>query len=394
MRDTMFADGIERTLDSACFFATINPGKRGFSIDARDPRGRELLESLISQSDMVAESFSAGVMERWGLTYERMTELRPDLIYLSLSGFGHSGRYRFYDTWGPTAQSFNGLTGMSGLPQHPPAGIGFSYMDVIAGYMGALAALMALYHRRRTGEGQYVDIAQVEAGLAFTGPSFLDASVNGHGPGRIGVPPGNRSIWPDGDVALGLRGEVGAPYNCYPTAGGGRFDYCAITVTSEQEWTSLCEVLGFPLWAAEPRYQTMAARIRNQTSLDEHIAAWTVAQEKTALMQRLQAAGVPAGALQSPEELLEADPQLAHRQLFKTATHPLLGERPWTGLPLQLSASPPRLVPQWPLLGEANAYVLQELLGLDAEEVAVLEDSHVTWPKGMPRDISVEKGTW
>src|ERR1700744_4712606 len=195
MRTVMVAADVPPTLDSACFFAAVNPGKRGFSVNTRLPAGMAVIEALIEQADVVTESFSAGVLERWGLGYDRMRELNPEIIYLSFSGFGHSGPYTSYDTWGPTAQSFNGMTGYSGLPDRGPAGIGFSYLDVMGGYHGALAALLAIYHKRATGEGQYVDVAQTEAGLAFTGAGFLDASVNLRGDGRIGVPLHSHPAW-------------------------------------------------------------------------------------------------------------------------------------------------------------------------------------------------------
>jgi crotonobetainyl-CoA:carnitine CoA-transferase CaiB-like acyl-CoA transferase len=394
MRTTMYAVDVEKTLDSGCFFATINPGKLGFSVDVRTEAGFKIIEDLVAKSDIVTESFSSGVMERWGLPFERMVEIKPDIMYLSLAGFGHSGRYRKYDTWGPTAQSFNALAGMSGLPGHAPAGWGFSYMDVMGGYTGAVAALIALFHHKRTGEGQYVDIAQTESGLALSGSAFLNSSVNGREGGRIGLPPGNRSDWPGGTLTQGTRGETGAPYNCYRTSGAGRFDYCAITVLTDEHWHALKAAMGNPAWADENRYSTLTHRLANQDDLDAHVGEWAATFDKHALMTLLQDAGVPAGALQSPQELADDDPQLKHRGVFARGTHPVLGDRQWETFPFNLSETPNQFTPRWPLLGSDNEYVLKQLLGLSDDDIAELDTTHVTWPEGMSRDVAIEKSLW
>ncbi|WP_134324805.1 CaiB/BaiF CoA transferase family protein [Cumulibacter soli] len=394
MRKTMIANDVPATLDSACFFATVNPGKRGLSIDMRSEEGRKIAADLIARVDMVTESFSAGVLDRWGLTYERMRELNPEIIYVSLSGFGHSGRYQSYDTWGPTAQSFNGLTGLSGLPGRSPAGIGFSYMDVMGGYHGALAAMMALYHRKKTGQGQYVDISQVESGLALSGAGMLDSTVNRRGGGRVGVPPGNRSVWPGADAAVGLRGEVGAPYNCYPTAGAADWDYCAITVLNDEHWSSLKSVMSSPAWAEEDRFATMDSRIAHQDDLDRHVAEWTMQYDKMELMYLLQARGIPAGAMQTFEQIVEQDPQLQCRDFMVELEHPLLGKRLWETPAMKLSESPASVHPTWPLLGQDNEYILKEILQMDDESINALQEAHVEWPEGTPRVIPMDRGRW
>ncbi|MGM7671144.1 CaiB/BaiF CoA transferase family protein [Microbacterium sp. A93] len=394
MRRALFAPGIEPTLDTSCIFATVNIGKRALSIDARHPEGREVLEKLIREVDVVTESFSAGVLAGWGFSYERMRELNPRIIYVSLSGFGHTGRYKDFLSYGPTAQSFNGMTHMSGLPGEQPAGWGFSAMDVVAGWHAAIAVNAALYERSSSGEGQHVDIAQVETGLALLGGAFLDSTVNGNGDGRHGVPPGNRSEWPDAADARGLRGEVGAPYNCYPTNGGERFDYCAITVMTDSQWHALVRAMGSPEWALDPRFEGVDGRLAAQEYLDEKVAEWTRGQDKFDVMNVLQAAGVPAGALQSPEEIAEKDPQLEHRELHIDATHPLLGRRRWESFAFSLSDTPPVFTEHWPLLGGDNDYVLGEIAGLSAEEIERLDRDNVTWPAGMPRSVKVEGALW
>lgn len=394
MRRSLFAPGCEPSLDGGVMFAQVNVGKLGFSIDSRNPAGCKVLEKIIRKVDIVTESFSAGVLEKWGLSYARMKELNPKIIYMSLSGFGHSGRYSDYVSYGPTAQSFNGMTHMSGLPGEKPAGWGFSVMDVTAGWHAAVAALAALHHRATSGEGQYIDVSQCETGLSSLGAAMLDCSVNGKSSGRIGVPPGNRAVWPGATQAEGLRGEIGAPYNCYPTKGGGRFDYCAITVLDEDQWLAFTKAMGSPAWAGEGQYVEARLRIINQESLDARIAEWTAGFDKHELMTLLQAAGVPAGALMAPSELVESDPQLAHRNMHVKAEHPVLGERRWENFAFKLSDTPPVFKPHWPLLGADNDHVLREIAQLSDSEIAELEAGNVTWPAGTPRKIMVEGALW
>ena len=199
--------------------------------------GMEVLKQLIAASDVVVENFSSGVLDSWGLSYEELQKIRPDIIYCSISGFGHSGRDLEFTTWGPTAQALSGLTFMSGLPEHPPAGWGYSYMDHTAGYYGAIAIMMALHHRNRTGEGQHIDISQVEAGIILGGPAVLDFTVNGRRWRRTGMPPGNRAWEP-----------AVAPHNTYPCRGEDR--WIAIAVTSDAEWQALIRAMDEPEWTA------------------------------------------------------------------------------------------------------------------------------------------------
>ncbi|MGH2610175.1 MAG: CaiB/BaiF CoA transferase family protein, partial [Tepidiformaceae bacterium] len=167
--------GDSPTLNNSGFFNYFNRNKKSILLNARHPMGMDLLKRLIAESDVVVENFSSGIMESWGLDYPQLKEIREDIIYCSISGFGHSGRDKAFTTWGPTAQALSGLTFMSGLPGKPPAGWGYSYMDHTAGYYGAIAIMAALHHRNLTGEGQHIDISQVEAGIILGGPAVLDA---------------------------------------------------------------------------------------------------------------------------------------------------------------------------------------------------------------------------
>ncbi|MGY1551355.1 CoA transferase [Microbacterium sp. A588] len=218
--------------------------------------------------------------------------------------------------------------------------------------------------------------------------------MNGRQDNGRGVPPGNRSEWPGEGEARALRGEIGAPYNCYATRGGGRFDYCAITVMSDGQWHALVGVMRSPEWAADSKFGDVVGRLEAQDELDARIGGWAAGLEKYELMDALQNAGVPASALQSPEEIADHDPQLAHRALHIDATHPLLGKRRWESFAFSLSDTPPAFREQWPLLGGDNAYVLGEIAGLSAEEIERLDRENVTWPAGMPQSVAVEGALW
>ena len=215
--------------------STLNRNKKSITLNVMHPEGMEYLKELISISDVIVENFSAKVLEKWGLGYEEQKKIRPDIIYCSMSGFGHSGRDKGYVTWGPTAQAISGLTYMSGLPQEESAGWGFSYMDHTGGFYGCLAILMAIIHRNKTGEGQHLDLSQVEAGIGLTGTAILDYTVNNRPFRRPDMPPGNRA--PERRIA---------PHNSYECKGDDR--WCVISVTNDIEWDLLVESMGSPAW--------------------------------------------------------------------------------------------------------------------------------------------------
>ncbi|WP_213451292.1 CaiB/BaiF CoA transferase family protein [Rhizomonospora bruguierae] len=397
MRKVMYAAGeTDPGLDNGPFFNNLNIGKRSLTLDAKSERGREIVRRLVARADVVAESFSSRVFRDWGLGYEELAEINPAIIYVSASGFGHSGPYERYEAWGPTAQALTGITAISGMPGHPPAGWGWSYLDTMGGSLATVAVLAALNERERTGVGQYVDVSQTEAGIGLTGPSFLDVTANGRSLGGAHFPPGNRAVaLAEGEgVVHGYRGDHGVPYNSYRTAGGGHNDYCVITVLSDDEWIRLVDVMGRPAWATDPALARLDGRLARQDDIDEHIGAWTATYDKYELMRLLQRAGIRCGAVQSNEDLAERDEQLRHRDIYPELEHPLLGRRRFEGVPVRSGDGAVPVAPQWPLLGEGNDHVLRGLLGMSADEVAELDRDGVTWPLGVPRNIKVARSLW
>ena len=203
------------------------------------------------------ENFSSRVLRKWGLGYEELCKIKPDIVYVSMSGYGHTGRHHHYTTFGPVAQAVSGLTYLSGLPDKPPAGWGWSYMDDTGGMYGAMCALTGLYHRNMTGRGQHIDLSQMVASVPLNGPALLDFTVNGRGSRRAGYPPGNRAHWPGTPLVNNYRGPTVAPHNAYRTHPGEYNDWCVIVCHSDEEWQRLVQVMGAPSWAASPKFATV-----------------------------------------------------------------------------------------------------------------------------------------
>lgn len=344
-------------------FNNHNAQKLGITLNLKSERGKQLFRQLVSVSDAVSENFAAGVMARLGFDYERLRAARDDIVYVSNCGFGHSGPYASFKSWGPIVQAMSGLTFTSGLRDQPPAGWGYSYMDHTGAYYMAMALLMALYHRERTGEGQWIDLAMTEAGTTLNGPALLDYTVNGRPLRREGMPHSNRSQWPRM-----------APHGIYPAQGEDA--WVAIACRDDADWTALAKVVGEE-WTGEGRFADLDGRIASEDSLDEQLAGWTRRSDKFELQARLQAAGVPAAAVQTPPERVDHDANTRAWGLWPEVTHPVIGKQRIDGLPVHLSETDWDFSHGGPLLGQHNEQIYGELLGLDAAEIAALRDEGV-----------------
>ncbi|HLI74312.1 MAG TPA: CoA transferase [Acidimicrobiales bacterium] len=346
------------------FYKYNTGGKKSITVDARHPKGLALLKGLVTASDVVAESFAAGTLARWGLDYETMRSLRPDIVYVSMCGFGHSGPDTAHVTMGPTAQALTGLTFLVGLPDRPPAGWSFSYLDHVGGYLGAVAILTGLLHRRRTGEGQHIDVSQLEPATALSGAIVLDAALNGRPSRRPGFPTGNRRQHPPH-----------APAGAYRAEGEDR--WVVVSCRTDEQWGALVRAMGSPAWASDVRFATVTGRVEHADELDAHIEAWTKTRDRYAVMELLQQVGVPAGAVQDAADRLERDPQLKARGHFTMLGNTEVDPMPLEGMPVRMSRTAPhtggRLRRGPPRLGEDNAAVLGDVLGMDADEVRRLE---------------------
>ncbi len=386
------------SLEGNHWFVEKHMDKRSVTMNLRDERARELLRRLLAESDAVLENFTSRVMQRWGLGYEQLRELNPGLVYVSMSGLGHSGRDHPYRTFGPSAQALSGLTFLSGLPDRPPAGWGWSYLDDTGGIFGAIAILSALRQRRRTGRGQHIDVSQAGLGIGLAGSAILDATVNGRPARREGFPPGNRAHWPGTPLLHNYRGAIAAPHNAYRTKGGGYNDWCAIVCRDDADWQALREAMGSPDWAGAARFDGLAGRLEHQEELDEQIEAWTLTLGKYELAERCQAAGVPAMPVQSNENRVEHDPQIRERGLFTHHDHPVLGERGYQNLPWQSAVNETTARRVAPFAGQHNREVLCGMLGLSEEELRGGYEDGWLWPPSEPLepyllDEAAEAGT-
>jgi crotonobetainyl-CoA:carnitine CoA-transferase CaiB-like acyl-CoA transferase len=339
-----------------------NPGKRGISLNVKHPKGLEMARRMVAESTIVAEGFSPGVMESWGLGYDELRQIKSDIIYAKQSGMGTAGIYGRFRTIGPVAQAFAGTSEMSGLADpFPPAGWGYSYLDWYGAYSFALAILSAVYHHDVTGEGQAIDASQSEVGIFMTGVPALDYQVNGREWQRAG----NRSPY-----------ATAAPEGLYRTQGHDR--WIAITCASEADWVALAKEAGHIEWLSHADFATAADRHRNRTALDRLIQTWTAEQEPFELMQRLQAVGIAAGVAQTAQDRVENDPQLASLEWLTELDATNFGHWPVAAPSVRMSDTPQYAGGQVgrgaPTYGEHNYEVYEELLGLSRDEVDELAE--------------------
>ena len=339
-------------------FNNHNTDKLGITLNLRTDKGKELLTEIIKRSDVVSENFAKGVLERWGFGYEQMKAIKADIIYVSNCGFGHVGPYSDFKTWGPIVQAISGLTFTSGLSDHEPAGWGYSFMDHTGAYYMAMAILLALIHRQRTGEGQWVDLACTDAGLTLHGPALLDWTVNGRPMRREGQPHSNRSQWPPM-----------APHGIYPCAGDD--DWVAIACRTQKDWEKLAGVIGED-WCVAPDFCDLQSRLGAQDQLDADLGKWTSARTKFDVERDLRDIGVPVAAVLKPEERIDLDPSTGDFGLWPTVTHSEMGKVRVDGQPVHFSKTDWEITRGAPCLGEHTQQVLTNLLGLSTDEVAEL----------------------
>ena len=344
-------------------FNNHNVEKRGITLNLRTERGKEILAEIVKRSDVVSENFAAGVLDKWGFGWERLRALREDVIYVSNCGFGHTGPYASYKTWGPIVQAMSGLTFTSGLPDTEPAGWGYSYMDHTGGMYMAMAILFALIHKQRTGEGQWVDLSCTEAGLALNGPAILDWTVNGRPSRRPGQPNGNRSASPPM-----------APHGIFACAGDD--DWVSIACRSDEDWRVLADVIDAD-WARDAKWRTLAGRLADEDALEAKLSEWTRSLDKFEVQRRVIAAGVPSAAVQKPAERIDHDPGTSEFGLWPTVHHTKMGDVRVDGLPAHLSKTDWKIERGAPCVGEHTDQVLRELLGYDADEIARLHEEGV-----------------
>ncbi len=332
------------------YFYTWNRSKRLVTMNMKHERMLEVMRRLVEQSDVLIENFSAGVLARWGLSYDEVRAWNPRIVYVSMSGCGHEGPWSSLVTYAPTIHAMCGLTYLSNPPGRGDLGPGFSLNDIAAGLSAAFAILATLEHRDHTGTGQHVDISQMETGGYLIGPALVDYINNG----REAHPIGNRD--PFGQIV---------PNDCYRTADG---EWLAVSCRDDAEWDRLVKATGID---ADPRLAELAGRVERIEEVDGLLGSWAASTPAETAQALLQEAGVSAGRIQDASHLM-ADPQLLAREMWRTFDHTTFGTRPhdrfpgvWSGTDL-LPYTPSGAYP-----GEHNFEVYRELLDMD--EVAVAE---------------------
>ena len=341
-------------------FYEQNRNKLGITLDLGRPEGLEVLRRLISVSDVFAENFTPRVIKNFGLEYSDLRRIRPDIIMVSSTGYGFDGPWANFGATGPATEGASGLAYTTGYAGGPPVMAEIPYIDYTAGEHTVFAVMTALMHRLRTGQGQFIDVSQTQAAAATIPEALLDFAANGRGPTRIG----------NADPVM-------SPHGCYPCTGEDR--WIVIGVAEDSEWQAMCRVMGRSDWASDGRFSTGVVRLKHREELDRMIGEVTENWDSHRLMEALQAAGVPAGAVLDSKDLL-FDPHLRERGFYEVVEHhPSTGmpPLPYASRPWKLSetpAVPPRAAP---LMGEHNELVLRDLLGLTTEEVARLEEVRI-----------------
>ena len=335
-----------------------NRNKYGVTLNLTHPAGLKTFKRLAELADVLVEAFSAGTAEKLGIHYEAMKEIKPDLIMASMPGWGVQGPYQGYVSLGSGLDGFSGHYALRGYPDNDPSMTPVvNHCDAIGAITLSFAVLVAIHHRNRTGEGQWIDISQVEGFLPHLGRPLMDYVMNGRQPGP-----------------MGNRDHYMAPHGCYRCR--GEDNWVVITVSSDQEWGALRGAMGDPEWAGEADFAGSLDRHENQDRLDALIQEWTQGLNKKEIMELLQRVGVPAQAVLNDEDLY-ADPHLGARGFFQRAGHPTIGEYSYPGYLWKLGKSPQPAYRPANGLGEHNAFVYGHLLGMSDDEIRRLEEQSI-----------------
>ena len=343
----------ERPFNRSPMFNSHARNKRSMTVNLLDPGGREIFDRLVAISDVLIENNPTETMEKLGISYESLKAVKDDIIMLRMPAYGSTGPYRDFRAHGVHIEGVVGHTMLRGYEDTDPSYNTTVLMsDAAAGAQGAFAVLAALHHRKRTGEGQLVELGQAENVFPFLGEYYLDYLMNGRAHG----PMGNR--------------HPRALQNCYPCAGDDR--WVVITVYDNRQWQALCDVIGAPELAADPELNDAQARRQRQDEIDLRIAAWTRTQTPDAAMNTLQRAGIPAGAVMNQADAF-ADPHVASRQFFQEAYQEDCGTHLYPGPLYKMSATPLSIRRGPVMFGQDNEYVYRELLGYTADEYAAFQ---------------------
>ena len=342
-------------------FHSLNRNKLSVTLNLKTADGLRLALDLIARSDVVLNNYSPGVLKRLGLDYPELRRVRPDIVLVSMPSVGETGPLRDILAYAPIIQALSGLMSMVGYQEDEPlvGELQSPWSDSVSSVQAALAVVAALWHRSRTGEGQSIEVAQLEATTSMLGEALLDYQMTG----SVAQPKGNY----DSEFA---------PHNNYPCDGDDK--WVAIAVRTEEEWRGFCQALGSPDWAIDGRFKDRYSRLQHHADLDRHVGEWTRGRSPVEITEILQGYGVAAMPVMNIEDQF-MDPHLRERQAFAEVEHPHLGAEWLYGMPWLLSDTPGSIRTAAPLVGQHNEYVLGHLLGLPAEEMERLQAEQVIY---------------
>src|SRR5437660_8284566 len=340
------------------FYLTFNGNKRSLTLNLKNPGAKDVFRTLLKTGDVLLENFGPGVLERLGFGYAAVKQLNPRLVYASIKGFGSYGPYADYKSFEPIAQAMGGAMSVTGFPDNPPTYIFPAIGDSGTGMHMAIGILAALQQSHASGRGQHVEVSMQDAVV-----NIIRVSLRDHQ--RFGRPMPRRG---------NQMGQT-VPSTVYPCAGGGPNDYVFINASQQPMWVAMLGVMGRVELAEDPRFATESARWENRAALNEIVEGWTGTRAKHEVMRVLGDAGVPCGAVQDTGEVL-ADPHLKAREMIVDVDYPDRGTYKTVGCPVKLSDSPVA-VSRPPLLGEHTAALLNELCGVDPDQVTQLRESGV-----------------
>jgi len=352
-----FKDG-RAGLNRSGYFNYFNANILSMALNMAHPDALKIAKELVAKADIVMENFTPGVMERYGLGYEELKKVRPDIIMLRQSGFGSSGHYASLPAFGMTLAAMAGLPNFIGWPDKEPLPIGVAaYTDSISPRFAVATLIAALDYRNKTGKGQLLEISQLEAAIYFVIPAILKYISSGREP-----------------LLVGNSCAYAVPHSVYPCKGNDR--WCTIAVFNDEDWAQLCKVVGKLEYIDDPRFNTLPNRKKNEDEINMVISEWTINFTPEEVMIQMQAAGVAAGVVKDAADIY-ADPQLRQRNFFWQLNHAEMGLFTHLGESFELSKAPAKRPMPSPCLGEHTEYVCTNILGMSDEEFVELLESGV-----------------
>jgi benzylsuccinate CoA-transferase BbsF subunit len=352
----IFVPGKEDITEGSGAFHSLNHTKLQCSIDFTHPRGLELAKQIVAMSDVVVENFSYGVMERAGLGYEDLKQIKPDIIMVSSSAMGKTGPDKNHIAYGTLIHAFSGINSVTGY-NGELGSVGGTYSDPLVGTTMVFAILAALWHRKRTGEGQKLDLSMVEATMMQLPEYVLDYTANG----RVASSHGNSY-------------GIASPHDTFRCAGHNK--WVAISVTDQEEWTLFCHALGDPSWCQDERFSDQLRRFENRDALYDYVAEWTSTRDVNQVVELLQSFGVAAGPSYNSEDMYN-DPNMQARGMFPEVEHPFVGVKPIWALPWLMDGRRQERYWAAPTFGQDTDFVLRDLLGVSEDEIASLREQGV-----------------